>query len=273
MFVRDPYHRLLSAYVDKPFVPNPMFWERFGKPAISHFRSKPGRDSAITRKCYHDVTFTEFLKFVVDAETTKEQIDGHFQKASEMCVACSMNYSFVGKMETFQSDSYDVMKHIGLGRHAEAMKTNLRDLTEVDAIRDSIDSPFHWKRGILRCMTWREALLRIWRKLQIRGLVGIEQQFPIEVGHTPHVKKEQFIQMALDARQRSDPLKLAKQKHEIYLEMYRMVPGEVLDRISSVYSSDFYLFAYNNKPLEIFGRNSPFVPKNYSDFRKQIFEK
>ena len=57
MWVRDPYARLLSGYVDKLFAPNPYFWNVIGGHIISSHR--PGGAEG---KCFHDVTFPEFIK-------------------------------------------------------------------------------------------------------------------------------------------------------------------------------------------------------------------
>lgn len=97
-FVRNPYHRVLSAYVDKVFAPNPMFWERFGKPAIELSRGNKAP------ACFHDATFQEFVRFVVRALQTKTSDDPHFNIASEMCQPCLLNFNFIG---TFFSQTCD----------------------------------------------------------------------------------------------------------------------------------------------------------------------
>ena len=95
VFVRDPYNRVLSAYIDKVFSPNPMFWDIMGHPAITKFRNKGG-DSA-KRKCFHDATFQEFIQFVLWSEKEQKMIDSHFVQASEKCRPCFVNYSYIGK--------------------------------------------------------------------------------------------------------------------------------------------------------------------------------
>ncbi|KAH3704776.1 hypothetical protein DPMN_079837 [Dreissena polymorpha] len=96
MFVRDPYKRIASAFVDKLLAPNPLFWNLFGRLAIERFR---GVDK--NRKCFHDVTFSEFVQFVVWAEKSRRELDAHFQVATEVCVPCTMKYDFIGKYKIF----------------------------------------------------------------------------------------------------------------------------------------------------------------------------
>lgn len=91
-FVRDPFHRILSAYIDKIFVPNPQFWEQFGKPSIRLFR-KQGNNQT----CYHDASFSEFVQFVIWSLKNFKKVDPHFLPATEMCVPCAMDFSFVGR--------------------------------------------------------------------------------------------------------------------------------------------------------------------------------
>lgn len=54
MFTRQPYSKLLSAYVDKLYSPNPFFWGKIGRHIVRKFRSRP---SAKSVACGHDVTF------------------------------------------------------------------------------------------------------------------------------------------------------------------------------------------------------------------------
>ncbi|XP_046554987.1 carbohydrate sulfotransferase 8-like [Haliotis rubra] len=65
MFVREPFSRLISGYVDKLFAPNPYFWTVIGKFIISNYRKDPSPQSL---RCGHDVTFPEFVQYVVDTE-------------------------------------------------------------------------------------------------------------------------------------------------------------------------------------------------------------
>ncbi|GFO22691.1 carbohydrate sulfotransferase [Plakobranchus ocellatus] len=61
LFVRDPFSRLFSDYVDKLLAPNPEFWDTWGLFALQKHRSDPSEKS---QRCEHDVTFAKFLKFV-----------------------------------------------------------------------------------------------------------------------------------------------------------------------------------------------------------------
>ena len=79
IIVRKPYARLLSAYIDKVFVPNPIFWDKFGKPSVKMFRQNATKTSV---KCGHDPTFSEFVQFVIWSLSYKKRIDNHFKPVS-----------------------------------------------------------------------------------------------------------------------------------------------------------------------------------------------
>jgi len=139
MFVRDPYHRVLSAYIDKLYVPNPYFWNKYGKPAMElsrpgHLRKRNG--------CYHDLTFEEFVRFVVWSEKNRKQLDAHFQIAAEICSPCTMNFSFIGKMERFKTDALLVVNNFRHQSTVKMLKESMDTLAIDDAIKDSIYSPF-----------------------------------------------------------------------------------------------------------------------------------
>ena len=98
MWVRDPYTRLLSGYVDKLFAPNPYFWKMIGGHIITTHRQ--GSEHG---KCFSDVTFPEFVKYVLESERTNSTFrDAHFTPAWDQCKPCAFNYSVYGRMESFR---------------------------------------------------------------------------------------------------------------------------------------------------------------------------
>jgi len=268
MFVRDPYHRVLSAYIDKLYVPNPYFWDKYGKPAIKLLRS--GHDMKRTG-CYHDLSFEEFVRFVIWSERNRKELDAHFQVATEICAPCTMNFTFIGKMDNFKSDAMLVANHFQHQSTIKMLQENLETLAKHDAIKDSIDSPFSWKGRIKRCMNWPEATKRIWRKLQMRGLVDMDQQYPLEGKAIERTSSPLFVQKALDASKRSDPALLKLQKRLVFVEMYGSVDPKLLEDMRDVYEADFRLFDYNASPPELFINDSMRVVHDFIDFNKQDF--
>ena len=261
LFVRNPYERILSAYIDKVFVPNPVFWVKFGIPAIKMFRENASKKSL---QCGHDATFSEFVKFVVWSETTKQKQDPHFTSVYELCLPCEKNFTFVGKMENALEDFTFVLTQFGLNSSVQAMGDNFRNLAAEDAISDSINSPFGWRAKILKCMSWKEAKMRIWRKLQIRGLIGISQKLPNETFR----RASEFIKFARLARQMTNSSELKEQKKAIFQDIYSSVPIETMEKFREVFHLDFKLFGYDEGSDFIFKReNQSYSSSKYLDFR------
>ena len=265
MFARNPYSRLLSIYVDKLLVPNPVHWKMNGKDSIQMFRKNASRMSL---KCGHDPSFLEYVQFVVWSLQTGKKIDNHFRTASEMCMPCRMNFSFIGKMENGKDDFIYVLKQFGLDSVVRVMGDRFHNLTAEDAIVDSITAPYGWKKNILICMNWNEALMRVWRKLQIRGLVGLNQLYPLNETRAQTIEAKEFIHLAMKARERSSNYELKNQKKKIFESIYRTIPDDVLSQIRDVYSLDFKLFGYVDSPNAFFSdRTSKNLQYDYINFR------
>ena len=111
MFVRDPLERLLSAYRNKFTVKyNTYFNERFGRRIIRQYRHNPSEESL---RRGHDVRFDEFVKYLVDPQTTSnEPLNAHWRHYYKLCQPCRVQYDFIGKYETLHEDVRYVLQHL-----------------------------------------------------------------------------------------------------------------------------------------------------------------
>ena len=141
-------------------------------------------------------------------------------------------------MEYAASEFHVLLDHLGLGNTTKAMGSRFEDLTAEDAIPDSINSPFGWKKSILNCMNWNEALMRVWRKLQIWGLIGMSQMYPLTKTKASKIKSSEFIKLAKAARQRSNSSELKDQKKMYMQTIYKTVPLEILKKLPNAYGLD-----------------------------------
>ena len=265
MIVRNPYARLMSAYIDKIYVPNPTFWNKFGKSSIKMFR-KTATKTSLT--CGHDASFSEFVQFVIWSLSTNQMVDGHFRSVSETCMPCEINYTFIGRMESAADDFPIILNRIGLSHTVQTMGERFQNLTADDAIADSINSPFGWKTKILKCMNWNEALMRVWRKLQLRGLVGMSQKYPLSETNASKIRSSDFIKLAKSARQYSSLSELKEQKRSIFQDVYKTVPLDVVQKLRDVFNLDFKLFGYDDSPDSIFNQTYSKGPSyDYLNFR------
>jgi hypothetical protein len=170
MFTRDPYNRLFSFFVDKLLAPNPYFWKSIGvKIAVL---TRGFRKERFRSVCGHDILFSEFIKYVIYTLKTGQNIDPHWVEMNKNCHPCEIKYNFVGKMENFQEDSAQILTKLGLTKMVLFLNISGKDAAVDDAIKDTLNQPFSFHTKYKSCVSFKDALLRAWKKLQIRGLIG-----------------------------------------------------------------------------------------------------
>jgi len=111
MFVRNPFERILSAYRNKFTVSyNKYFPKRYGRDIIKKYRKKP------TVKAVNDgidVTFDEFIKYLLDPETERP-LNAHWRQYYKLCHPCIMRYDAIGEYDTLDADMDYVLQKIGV---------------------------------------------------------------------------------------------------------------------------------------------------------------
>ena len=123
MFVRNPYTRLLSAFRDKfrnkDIPPSYKVWyDQTVNDIIKKYRTDSGAtlNLKLTRTV---ITFEEFLKFVID-DNKNIGSERHWTPLSSLCMPCVVNYTFIGKFETFADDFRYLMSRISVVKVPES---------------------------------------------------------------------------------------------------------------------------------------------------------
>ncbi|XP_052804620.1 carbohydrate sulfotransferase 9-like [Mya arenaria] len=256
LFVRDPYSRLLSAYVDKIFAPNPTFWSIFKILSIKQH----GKTYKVSR-CGADISFEDYVRIVIRAHSKSPDntnADCHDKTFNGACHPCEVRYDFIGKMETFPQDSTILFQKLKLNDTIKALNIKGKQLADEDALLDTVISPFLWKAEIVKCIPWREALLRIWRKLQVRGVIG-KQEMPLSEPQAQAITKEEFIKLIKDTQPKTSFTERKKQRREAMIEIYGKVRLDYLKQIQEIYRKDFDLFEYNSDNQDIFHVNRSYI--------------
>lgn len=252
MFVRDPYARILSAYVDKIFAPNPTFWEMW---KMLLRKLKIGREKGHSHaKCGSDVTFQEYIQAIVVSHIGRAKsgsADCHDATYLDSCHPCELNMNFIGKMEQFSSDSLYLYQKFNLSRTIETLHKQGKQLADDDALQDTIISPFLWKQTIKKCIPWLEALKRVWRKLQIRGVIG-KEQLPLTAEQAEQISAQEFIDLVRMTKEKTPYSERKKQRTEALIEIFSSVKPELLQQLKLSYKNDFYFFEYDDSPYNIF---------------------
>ncbi|XP_066521165.1 carbohydrate sulfotransferase 11-like [Hoplias malabaricus] len=139
LFVREPFERLVSAYRNK-FTRsyNTAFHRRYGTRIIRRHRHEP-RPEALERG--DDVSFTEFVRYLVDPSTQHEEpFNEHWERAHALCHPCLISYDVVGKYETLSEDAAYVLRLAGVDEHVTFPSTAGNARTTGDMAADFFKS-------------------------------------------------------------------------------------------------------------------------------------
>ena len=244
VFVREPYHRLVSAYVDKLLSPDVDFWSSYGRYIVNRFRAKASR---LSRKCGHDVTFAEFITYVIDAEKTGVRTNGHFAPQFLHCHVCDFPYTHVGHLETLPEDREFLL--------------NAMD-SPVDYVKDypleNLEAQVMWyigdKERYRACITVDEALRRLWQKLKIRGYLHKDVMYPLTTQQSEYVSVRAFVTIASKAMElsRKASADLKGNRRLSLIEAFQSVPDAQKRELQTLFRWDFELFGYDPHPTEVF---------------------
>lgn len=256
VFVRDPFSRVFSAYIDKLLAPNPTYWRKWGKPAM-----ELDKVSLNHVQCGHRVTFSQFIRYINDQLYL---LDNHVIPLVAQCDPCQDDYDIIGHMETFTSDLAYMTSLLNV-----TFQTNvsLSRETKLDAIHDSVESPFGWKDNILKCASTQEMGQRIWRKLQIRGLISSKIDYPFGAQDLAKMSDSAFTQAAAAAHVKStNKTELTRQKQQAFIEAFRTVSLSDIQRHVDIFEEDFDAFGYEKYPDAVFDRGDKFTDTHALDF-------
>lgn len=97
MFVRDPWQRLLSAYINKA-----LDWN------YTRILHTPCESETMT-PYRPPITFTQFLTCIVDRDSIGKRLDIHWTPMWQLCDMCQIRYNAIGHMETMAADARHVL--------------------------------------------------------------------------------------------------------------------------------------------------------------------
>lgn len=253
VFVRNPYERALSGYVDKLFGTNTQFWKQSGQHIVRTFRHYPSNHSLL---CGHDVTFLEYFQYIIHAENTLIKRNVHFSPMFHHCNLCSEKYDFIGKLETFKDDASYILNVL-----AERGRNNYKDdliideQTEGNRLENKIHLIYNMKRDIEMCIPFYEALTRTWRNFQIRGLIGKNVSMPITKEESHRIQRDEVKTIVVEAWKKSGGRDYRmNNKLEAFREAYETIPVNLLENFISAFRPDFELLGYDPRPSTIFDK-------------------
>ncbi|KAL8570802.1 hypothetical protein ACOMHN_006952 [Nucella lapillus] len=245
LFVREPYSRLLSGYVDKLFSPNSLFWKTIGTYVIQNFRSDP---SDVSVRCGHDVTFEEYVRYVIHSQKTLIHRNMHFVPSHDHCDLCNVNYSYIGHLETLQDDMIFLLKTFHLPENRS--KANFDSWTIIDNSGWVLQ---RMKTNIRKCMTMHEACLRLWKKWHIRGIISKNEPLPVTAEEAENISRTDFIYRTFKALDRSGSREKRKlQKTEAMRQAFASLSEDLKLQVQEMLTLDFDMFGFDPKPESVF---------------------
>ena len=266
MFTRNPFQKVLSAYVDKIFP--------FSLIPISHrIYIADHSDFNLNEPPFQvlNISFSRTLQYASGMLTSRiEQVDSHFLPASYSCDVCHIHYDYIGKMETFNEDFRFIMSSLNESKVVKAMG-DIDSNNEKNIITDVIYRTFRSTRKTYNCV-FRDAIFRrIWKHFQIRGILSDNQVYPLDRSDKScNIKRQQYLGMALDALLRSkNREKRRLQRDKYFLQAFKSVPLHILHSYRESVRRDCDLFGYDCSPADIFeGRKEGDEESNiFSDIR------
>ncbi|XP_071112147.1 carbohydrate sulfotransferase 14-like [Haliotis cracherodii] len=246
VFARDPYQRIFSAYVDKFLSPNAMFWS-FGEKIIKKVRiTQPNT----TLGCGEDVKFSELIRYLIGVNP--KSYDHHFRPVSLQCDVCNIQYDVIGNVETFEHDA----KFIFNQTHASERGMIIKDFKEennINYIVFKVQKAFGFKKRTLKCISDHMVHRRVWRALQISGLINKYDDYPLSPDESSKANKTAIMNLMLRAYERSLP-EAKLNKREALLQAYSQVPLVGLEQLRLIYLNDLKLFGYEERPSYLFDK-------------------
>lgn len=116
LFVRHPFERFLSAYLDKFVKVNlqaiRFYRPQYGRDIITDYRPGASIESLVRA---HDVAFPEFAQYVIDSRVAGDWLDDHWRPIEDLCFPCTINFDVIGKYESLVEDVWYVMEKTRLG--------------------------------------------------------------------------------------------------------------------------------------------------------------
>lgn len=178
-------------------------------------------------------------------------------------------YDFIGKTESLLDDAAAILE-------AGQLAGRLPSFEDADrrTKRQLIRLTLHhlWNTHLVNvmaheCQHKEEALRRVWKGLQVRGIISKRELFPVSPEDIVAIKGPAFVNITMAAFQRSarDPT-LRRNTKEAMMEAYSTVPYADRMALKKIFDTDFRLFGYPSSIPEVFPEKDVFVLGDYSYF-------
>lgn len=279
LVVRDPFSRLVSAYLDKAYLPD--FWAteirgllkekglRGGGWLVGGGRDDSGdflradlekiqrlfgqgvagteglRDTTRDKQCGKYATFREFIEAGIDRE------EPHWMPIYQICDPCLFSATHISRMETFTRDANALLGKMGVANAMDDLDTDAQVDGELQMIVD-----YNYNRTTAdnlndfyaRCVTSRELAYRLWNNFRWRGYIHPDVLYKVPDFTDTHAVKRDLLAQIRMAREEGleEPGAMKKMKEEFRMEAFRTLPRDLFEKLMEKYKTDFDLFGYED---------------------------
>ena len=255
LFVRDPYSRLFSGYEHKIYNPNLSFWRSYGMSVVRTIRKNPSQESL---QFGHDVTFAEFVQYILKQNDNNETINTHFLPMYKKCDPCGLPYDFIGHLETFKQDAEYLFEKwrnqfSDFNIHFDDFEKETALDTAQSLVRLSFNSYDRLKKHFK--YPFYNFILRVWSDLQIRGYLSKDIPLPYNKQDVENLTKDKLLEAvskALEIKVNQTAVKL--QRQESLQQAYSTVSLKDMERLRNYVLKDCQLFGYDDRPKLLFDR-------------------
>ncbi|XP_052061820.1 carbohydrate sulfotransferase 14-like [Mytilus californianus] len=239
LFVRDPYSRLFSGYIDKFLYPNPHYWSVYGAKIIRKYRKNASLESM---QCGYDVTFAEFVEYVVDTYDYKPRLlEDHFSPIHQHCRPCEIDYKIIGKMETFGDDVNYVFGEL---RDKSFRQFSVRHNFSEELLQIANDLRYY-KNLNKTCLREVNVSERVLKTLYLRGFISKDKIVTCNISSLT-ASSVKYYRKILSSKI------IKEEKRQQLVAHYKSLGKPLLDRVRSFVKPDCLMFGYSERPDDIF---------------------
>ena len=248
---RDPYSRLYSAFIDKAYLPLML---SVGIEALK-FDGKLTDNTKIT-VCPNDVTFEQFVRWVINKAKSGETLNRHWAPIYSLCRPCDVKSWMLVKLETFSKDVEYALRELGVETDKLASITDALHAHRIDTtIPGIVSTVLSQKAKVRECFGTLGVEERLWQAFKIQGFLKENVPFPKTVFQNltsrSNVKNyDKFNDIILKAI-RQHPLtseESKQQRKRAVVDAYSTFSQETIRGIQEVYYVDFMLYNYSFVP-------------------------
>lgn len=122
LVVRDPLEPLLLAYADRFLHANGLRKEEYHDKVANFYEQRPDlrvKNDMCIEFGSEEISFKEFLIYFCDVYEAKEYVDEHFAASYQLCNPCSIQYDYICKYETLNTDASYIFNQLNIAINSQ----------------------------------------------------------------------------------------------------------------------------------------------------------